>query len=97
MFRLMPKSLEETVMFSNEDAGFQVDHAAASVCSKLPEFGSMYFSLAQLSELGLIRIAAVSPMLRHAFPALGVAGVPPAFAQQSPSFVVTHERLLRYN
>ena len=49
----------------------------------------MRFSLAQLSELGLIRFAAVSPARRCELPALEVAEVPPAFARESPSLLLS--------
>ena len=64
----------------------------------LPETESMRFSPVLLSELGLTRIAAGSPVSRYELSALGVAEVPPAFPQQSPPLTMSmHKHLLRYH
>ena len=58
-----------------------------SFCSTLsPESESARISLAQLSELGLIRFAAVSPARQCAALATEVAELLPALAQSSPSW-----------
>ena len=67
----------------------RTDHAVPTVRSHCSQSLNQCASLPQLAELGLIGIAIVFPAPRYELSALevrvAVAGVPPAFAQQSPS------------
>ena len=80
----------------------RIDHGAATVrshCSHNSE--SACFPLAQLSELGLIRIAAVFPAPPHELPTLevraAVAEVPPAPSSRHDVLTVDAQALLRYH